>query len=358
MAFTEIPTAPPSQQGSSGDVFQNMTEFDVHETPVVLLELQDELARSRLREALWLSLIVHLFVVIALSTSPKWAYGRGAVIVMNPRLNQHETTYLTLPPDEQKLTERPKTDIVSDKDRIATSRNPSINHRELKRILDYAKPGAPTPPAPAQPQQQQMAQAQQPQNPAQQSSGPQMPAQTPPVQQPKLETLRPGGGSASNNPFSTAMSAGSAIDQAARATANSRGAGTGSNGEYGIPQRSNANVKSDLEILSDTQGVDFSSYLERVKHAIRMNWYNLIPEAARSPLRRKGVVVVQFAIQQDGRVAGMRLMQQSGDISLDRAAWGGITASNPFPQLPTEFHGNYIALRCSFLYNMDLKDLE
>src|SRR3569832_1554967 len=140
MSLTEIPSAPPQDRGISTDVFQSMTEFDVHETPVVLLELQDELARSRLREALWISLIVHLFVVIALTTSPKWAFGRAEVIALNP-VNQQETTYLTLPPDAQKLLEKPKTDIVSDKDRIATSRTPSLDHKQLKKILDYQKPG-------------------------------------------------------------------------------------------------------------------------------------------------------------------------------------------------------------------------
>ena len=36
---------------------------------------------------------------------------------------------------------------------------------------------------------------------------------------------------------------------------------------------------------------------------------------------------------------------------LDRAAWGGITASNPFPPLPSNFGGPYLALRFRFYYN-------
>jgi hypothetical protein len=53
----------------------------------------------------------------------------------------------------------------------------------------------------------------------------------------------------------------------------------------------------------------------------------------------------------------MRLIGPSGDVSLDRAAWGGITGSNPFPPLPSEFHGQYLALRFHFYYNPDLNDL-
>src|ERR1700730_13491757 len=43
----------------------------------------------------------------------------------------------------------------------------------------------------------------------------------------------------------------------------------------------------------------------------------------------------------------------------DRPAWGSITASNPFPPLPSEFTGPYLALRFRFYYpdKADLNDL-
>jgi TonB family protein len=68
---------------------------------------------------------------------------------------------------------------------------------------------------------------------------------------------------------------------------------------------------------------------------------------------KKGKVAIEFAIMKDGSVAGMRLVSPSGDIALDRAAWGGITGSNPFPPLPSEFSGRYLALRFHFHYNPD-----
>ncbi|MGA9209426.1 MAG: energy transducer TonB, partial [Terriglobales bacterium] len=86
------------------------------------------------------------------------------------------------------------------------------------------------------------------------------------------------------------------------------------------------------------------------------NWYNVIPEAAYPPLRKKGRVAIEFAILKDGSVAGMKLESPSGDVSLDRAAWGGITASNPFPPLPNEFSGQYLLLRFHFYYNPDKFD--
>ena len=50
---------------------------------------------------------------------------------------------------------------------------------------------------------------------------------------------------------------------------------------------------------------------------------------------------------------GLRYVAGSGDVALDRAAYGGITASNPFPPLPPEFGGQYLGLRFTFLYNPD-----
>jgi TonB family protein len=188
----------------------------------------------------------------------------------------------------------------------------------------------------------------------QQKSGP-LPQQN---QMAKLETMPPGGGTRSNNPFAAAMSPGSAIDQAARATANGRGVGSGAGGDFGVGPRTNANVQGGLEVLSDTQGVDFGPYLERVVFMVKRNWYNVIPVAAMPPILKKGKVSIQFAIKPDGSIAGLQLISGSGDVSLDRAAWGGITASNPFPPLPTQFTGPYLALRFHFFYNPDRHDLQ
>jgi hypothetical protein len=43
----------------------------------------------------------------------------------------------------------------------------------------------------------------------------------------------------------------------------------------------------------------------------------------------------------------------SGDVSLDRAAWGGITGASPYPPLPKDFKGKFLELRFGFYYNLD-----
>jgi TonB family protein len=156
------------------------------------------------------------------------------------------------------------------------------------------------------------------------------------------------------------LSAGTAIEQAARAAARGgTGGPRGSGGDYGLgPGASQGRVRSEYDVLSDTMGVDFGPYLARILQSVRTNWYTLIPEVARAPLMKSGKVTIEFAILKDGSVAGMKVTGPSGDVSLDRAAWGGITASNPFPPLPPEFRGDYLRLRFHFYYNPGRNELQ
>jgi TonB family protein len=120
-----------------------------------------------------------------------------------------------------------------------------------------------------------------------------------------------------------------------------------------VPARPTARI-GDIEITTDTQGVDFGPYLQRVLHDVKQNWYAIVPETARPPLLKGGKVVIEFEITQNGQISGLRYANSSGDGPLDRAAYGGITASSPFPPLPAEFHGQSLGLRFRFLYNPSL----
>ena len=150
------------------------------------------------------------------------------------------------------------------------------------------------------------------------------------------------------------MSAGSAIQQATQAAAANRGGG-GQEGDFGLGTGAHGRQLGNLEVLSDTQGVDFGPYLQRILQEVREHWYQAIPESAEM---KKGKLQIEFAITKDGKVADMRLTAGSGDVALDRAAWAGISASNPFPPLPTDFTGPYLALRFRFFYNPDKSDLQ
>ncbi len=329
----------------------------MHDVPALLIQLQDDLSRSRQREAFWISVVVHLAIVILVVNSARLEglMHRRSVILVSPQdlMKEKELTYLELPPDEQKVSKRPDTNRISDKDRIATSKAPQLDRKELKKILDSARPGLPSAPAQSQPAAPAPA-AQAPQAAPEQSSPPPPPdqnqvarLQTPPAERPAPS-------------FNTgAMSAGSAIEQAARAAASNRGGYGGDGGDYGLGQgKQGGQAIGPMDVLSDTMGVDFGPYLARVLHDVRENWYRIIPESARAPLMKKGKVSIEFAILKNGQVAGLQIVGTSGDVALDRAAYGGITASKPFPPLPSEFGGQYLALRFHFYYNPDKSDIQ
>src|SRR5579862_1229033 len=114
------------------------------------------------------------------------------------------------------------------------------------------------------------------------------------------------------------------------------------------PAQSRIECHHGVEILSNTMGVDFRHYSERIVQQVRQHWYKVMPDVARTPISKKGVVVVEFAIEKGGQVNGSHIATSSGDVSLDRAAWTGFTASTPFPPLPSEFKGESVAVRFCF----------
>lgn len=113
---------------------------------------------------------------------------------------------------------------------------------------------------------------------------------------------------------------------------------------------SNGPARSNLQLLSDPAGVDFKPYLVQVLTAVRTNWLSVIPESARMG-GRKGRVLIQFIIDRRGGVPKLVIAEPSGTAAFDRAAVAGISASYPFPPLPTTFKGNEIRLQLAFTYN-------
>jgi outer membrane biosynthesis protein TonB len=340
--------------------------FDPDDVPHLLIQLQDDLARSRKREALWLSVILHLTIVMLLANSDRIArylpHRHDLMVIPLNAQREKDATFLELPPDEQQVTKRPETDKMSDKNRIATSKKPQIDPKELKNILDAARAGAPgpggppTPPQPAQAPQVAQAPAEQPQSqpePQQASPPPASSNQIAKVTPPPPVKAFP------KPSFGGSVSARSAVEEAAKAVAANRGGYGGDSGNFGTNLGTNgARTVGNYDVLSDTMGVDFGPYLARVVQNVRTNWYTIVPESALPPIMKKGKLAIEFAIMKDGKVAGMRYAAQSGDVALDRAAWGGITNSNPFPPLPQEFAGQYLYLRFYFYYNPDGNELK
>ena len=105
---------------------------------------------------------------------------------------------------------------------------------------------------------------------------------------------------------------------------------------------------SSLELMSDPMGADLKPYLIQVLALVKRNWYAVIPESAH--LGARGLVELQFIIDRSGQVPKLVIATPSGSEPLDKAAVAGISASVPFPPLPSDFKGQQIRLQFAFKY--------
>jgi TonB family protein len=117
------------------------------------------------------------------------------------------------------------------------------------------------------------------------------------------------------------------------------------------PCAAKARELEQLEILSDTRGIDFGPYLRRVVKSVRDNWYSLMPPSAYPPTKKQGRVAIEFAIQSDGTIKSEKVEVSSGDVTMDQAAFAGISALR-FDPLPRDYSGQQLTLRFHFYYNL------
>ncbi len=330
--------------------FRNYDNLDQHELITLLDEIDDERSRARFREAVYISVIVWLVLGWVMVYGPRYLWHAPVLVTAVPETSK-EMTYLDVPPDLQKQIQRTKpAPNVSTRSTESQSPKPSPQ-------APGPRAGTPTPPAPKsvpQPAQQQPKQAPQQQPPAPQQQQPQQqarntpPTPQPPRSQPLADAPSPSPNQPNRNIFNTPGSASQQIQQAAR---NARSGEGGDYGSTGIGKTGGS--KLGTEIISDTQGVDFGKYLQRLLADVRRNWLPLIPEECRPPLNKQGITGVRFTIQPNGTISAMHLDYSTHDVAIDRSAWGSITGLGAAQPLPKEFHGPNLELRIEFRVNKD-----
>ncbi len=350
MPITETSPSPPSSSSPPPEPpFRGRRiryeELNPDELFHVIDDLEGSKMRGRIREFIWISIIVHLLVFWYLAYGPRYFQH---VRVVNPSdiLKQREKEINSIDLSDAIKKLRPR-DSRTAPSRSADASKPSIDQKTLDQLRAQRKVEQPQPAEAPQPTPQQ-----QPPPPQVAQQQPAAAQPLPPNQQSLLEAPKPAARPAPTAPnFSTGPSSpGDAIRQAARDAARSPSivGGGGSN-----PGPANApGSAGGAQILSDTMGVDFDPYLKRIVYDTERAWWPIIPEIARPPLNKQGKVMIRFKILKDGSVKEMLLEGPSGDVALDRAAWGGIVGASPFPPLPRDFKGPYIELRFYFLYNI------
>ncbi len=178
------------------------------------------------------------------------------------------------------------------------------------------------------------------------------PPQIQPVEQPKLAFETPG----QNGPSETKGQAKiappkAAVQDVVRDMAHGAGA---LDQPPDLPSKRSPALPGQLpvepELLSDPMGADFKPYLMQVLALVRQKWFAVWPESAR--LGNRGVVQIEFIIDNTGRVKKLVIATESGSRPLDLAAVAGVDQSQPFPPFPKEFKGQEVRLRFAFKYNV------
>ena len=114
----------------------------------------------------------------------------------------------------------------------------------------------------------------------------------------------------------------------------------------------NAQPHGGIEVLTDTEGVDFNSYLHGLYLAVRDKWQAGMPPAVKSGLQGKNSV--QFRVLRDGKVPEdfLKLASSSENKDLDEASLQAVRKAAPFSHLPEKYSQSFIELRMTFYYNI------
>jgi len=327
------PDASPSDSGrpepvSRGRAGSRWIDYDTHELLQLIGELEDERRWARLREGVLWAILLHLAIILGLFLLPR--YIKVPPVIEANLKDKNNFQYLDSPQWKPKAPVKP------------LIKPPVID----KQTLDDMKREAPPAPKIETPQP-----APEPQQQVQEQPKPQTTPVPPPTEQSQVEAPRPTANPARPN---FAMNSSNPADQLKHDLENAmhnRGGAVGEQSPGGLAQHPGA--AGGVKILSDTQGVDFNSWLQRWHYETERTWDPLIPDEVNAPLYKSGTVVIRFKVLPNGRLmdGSVMLEGRSGDTALDRAAWGALVGSN-YPPLPRDFHGPYIELRAYFLYNM------
>jgi TonB family protein len=133
----------------------------------------------------------------------------------------------------------------------------------------------------------------------------------------------------------------SAIREAARSPRGGAGGRVG--GETGFAESG--------PISFETQWYDWGPYAAAMVAKIRLHWYQNMPEIIRLGL--KGVVIIRFTIQRDGRITDITTLQSSGVPPFDFAAAKAIELASPLSPLPSDFPEPDERVTAAFYYNLE-----
>ena len=267
MPTSEVPTnvnepkrpPEPGQQETGQESAQSVSpaargsrwvDYETHELLEMISQLEDERRWARLREGIWIAILFHLALLSAVTWIPKYVFKVPMVIdPIDAIKNRKDLTYLDLPPDALRNL-RPKVVI-----KPVPPKQTRVDKRTLEALNKAVPPPpTPTPPAPAPPE------------PAPAPAPGPTPIPPNPQSQAQLEAPRPAAVPARPN---FAMNSNNPADQlrdAMKGASRNPGQGdVGNLGNSGLARHPGAG-SGGVEVLSNTEGVDFRNWLQRWHH--------------------------------------------------------------------------------------------
>jgi len=306
--------------------------------------LDDERERARFRESVYISVFFWIVVAWFVFYGPRVLFHQPQLVNPADVLKQRELTNLNVPEDIRKALQHAPKQAAGQKAPPPPRTNPD------RKTLQALRKQEPPPPAPQPPPPPPQTQAVPTPLPQQRPTPPVANAPLPSAPSPSPQPTRPN--------FSTPSTPGDMIQQATRGA---RGGGLDLGGGPGRGVTRSSGLGGP-EILSDTMGVDFNPYLQKILRMIQETWYPLIPEEARPPLNKRGETQIRITIMPDGRLHiqdgvnnGMVLEGSTHDDAINKSCWGSITGVGQFPPLPSEFHGPNLVLRLHYFVNEEPK---
>ncbi len=320
MPFLETPPDPAPPPSSPPKVRTGrFGELEEHELIRLLDSIDDERARARFRESIYISLFVWLFIAWFLFYGPQVLFHRPRLINPADILKERELTILNATPPMPRPRPTPR---AMDKKTLDALRAAE----RARPVLPAPTPEAPTPPPTPTP----------------------TPVPTPPVPTANLPRAPQPSVPDAPTPQPNIASAGTTTGPFARFP------GPSTTTVPSRPGRTGA-TPGGAEILSDTRGVNWDPYLAHLLAEVKRNWIPLLPAEVDPPLLARGITGIRFKILPNGDIDGQPIIEtRSGDIALDKAAWGGITTESRYAPLPKEYidkGGTNLELRIGFYVN-------
>lgn len=321
--------------------------LDEHELVRLLDTIEDERARARFRESVYISVFIWIGITLFAFFGPKYLWHSPRIVLPSEVLRSREVTRLMDPtltaPRPRSAPRSVDSHTLENLRRTEPKTPPASPPRSTPPPTEAVRAPRPTPAQSAPTLRPSTAPPNLPSAPIPQ------PQPTPRTPLPPVVADAPRPQPSSHPDFNTgSTNAGDQIQNAAR------NAPPGGGSPGGITNRGRGGTDLGVgpaEILSDTQGVNFNPYLQRILREIYTQWIPLIPEEARPPLSKSGVTMIRFTILPDGTIGAMHLDGSTHDDALNHAAWGSIVGVNQFPPLPQQFHGPNLELRIHYLVN-------